>query len=54
MMGGFFAVYTLGLQFSNPITAAAVAVAGPLVSAVTVRLVTGAPLRSRLSAWRWR
>ncbi len=41
MMGGFFAVYTLGLQFSNPITAAAVAVAGPLVSAVTVRLVTG-------------
>ena len=41
MMGGFFAVYTLGLQFSNPITAATVAVAGPLVSAVTVRLVTG-------------
>src|SRR5215467_9302046 len=30
MMGGFFAVYTLGLQFSNPITAATVAVAGPL------------------------
>ncbi len=41
MMGGFFAVYTLGLQFSNPITAATVGVAGPLVSAVTVRLVTG-------------
>src|ERR1044072_1751212 len=41
MMGGFFDVYTLGLQFSNPITAATVAVAGPLVSAVTVRLVTG-------------
>jgi drug/metabolite transporter (DMT)-like permease len=41
MVGGFFAVYTLGLQFSNPITAATVAVAGPLVSAVTVRLVTG-------------
>jgi drug/metabolite transporter (DMT)-like permease len=41
MMGGFFAFYTLGIQFSNPITAATVAVAGPLVSAVTVRLVTG-------------
>jgi drug/metabolite transporter (DMT)-like permease len=41
MMGGFFVVYTLGIQFSNPITAAAVAVAGPLVSATTVRLVTG-------------
>ncbi len=41
MMGGFFAVYTFGLQFSNPITAAMVSVAGPLVSAVTVRLVTG-------------
>ena len=41
MMGGFFTIYTLGLQFSNPITAATVAVAGPLVSAVTVRLVTG-------------
>jgi drug/metabolite transporter (DMT)-like permease len=42
MMGGFFAIYTLGIQFSNPISAAAVQVAGPLVSAVTVRLVTGA------------
>ncbi len=41
MMSGFFVVYTLGIQFSNPITAAAVAVAAPLVSAVTVRLVTG-------------
>jgi drug/metabolite transporter (DMT)-like permease len=41
MMGSFFAFYTLGIQFSNPITAATVAVAGPLVSAVTVRLVTG-------------
>jgi drug/metabolite transporter (DMT)-like permease len=42
MMGGFFACYTLGIQFSNPITAAMVSVAGPLVSAATVRLVTGA------------
>ena len=35
MMGGFFACYTLGIQFSNPITAAMVGVAGPLVSAAT-------------------
>ncbi len=42
MMGGFFVVYTLGIQFSNPISAAAVQVAGPLVSALTVRVVTGA------------
>ena len=42
MMGGFFAVYTFGISYSNPITAATVQVAGPLVSAVTVRLVTGA------------
>ena len=44
MMGGFFAFYTLGLQFSNPITASMVGVAGPLVSAATVRLVTGVRL----------
>ena len=42
MMGGFFVLYTLGLQFSNPISAAAVQVAGPLVAAATVRAVTGA------------
>ena len=42
MMSGFFIVFTLGIQFSNPISAAAVQVAGPLVSAATVRLVTGA------------
>ncbi|WP_421997501.1 DMT family transporter [Reyranella sp.] len=41
MMGGFFATYSLGLLFSNPITAAAVQVAGPLVAAVTVRFATG-------------
>ena len=41
MMSSFFAFYALGLQYSNPITAAAVQVAGPLVSGVTVRLVTG-------------
>jgi drug/metabolite transporter (DMT)-like permease len=43
MMAGFFAVYAGGLYFSNPITASAVQVAGPLVSAMTVRLATGAP-----------
>lgn len=42
MMASFFAIYILGLEFSNPISAAAVQVAGPLVSAVTVRAVTGA------------
>lgn len=42
MMSGFFIVFTLGIQFSNLISAAAVQVAGPLVSAATVRLVTGA------------
>jgi drug/metabolite transporter (DMT)-like permease len=40
-MASFFVVYALGLQYSNPITAAAVQVAGPLVSAATVRLITG-------------
>lgn len=40
MMGGFFVFYTLGIKFSNPITAAMVGVAGPLVSTATVRLVT--------------
>jgi drug/metabolite transporter (DMT)-like permease len=42
MVSGFFVFYTLGLLFSNPIAAAAVGVAGPLVAATTVRLVTGA------------
>ncbi|MFO1160672.1 MAG: DMT family transporter [Reyranellaceae bacterium] len=41
LMASFFFVYTLGLQFSNPISAAAVQVAGPLVAAVTVRIATG-------------
>jgi drug/metabolite transporter (DMT)-like permease len=41
MMGGFFVVYATGLHFSNPISAAAASVAGPLVSALTVRLITG-------------
>jgi len=40
LMGGFFAVYAFGIFLSNPITAAAVSIAGPLVSAATVWLVT--------------
>ena len=40
LMGGFFAVYAFGIYLSNPITAAAVSIAGPLVSAATVWLVT--------------
>lgn len=42
LMASFFAAYALGVYYSNPISAAAVQVAGPLVSAVTVRVVTGA------------
>jgi drug/metabolite transporter (DMT)-like permease len=38
IQASFFAVYALGLNWSNPITAAAIGVVGPLVSAVTVRL----------------
>jgi len=41
MMASFFAFYALGIYYSNPITAAAVQVAGPLVAATTVWLVTG-------------
>jgi drug/metabolite transporter (DMT)-like permease len=38
IQAAFFAMYALGLNWSNPITAAAIGVVGPLVSAVTVRL----------------
>jgi drug/metabolite transporter (DMT)-like permease len=38
IQAAFFALYALGLYWSNPITAAAIGVVGPLVSAVTVRL----------------
>ena len=41
MMSSFFALYAFGIQFSDPITAAAFQIGGPLVSAITVRLVTG-------------
>jgi drug/metabolite transporter (DMT)-like permease len=40
MMAAFFACYAFGIYLSNPITAAAVGIAGPLVSAATVWLVT--------------
>jgi drug/metabolite transporter (DMT)-like permease len=43
MMSSFFACYSIGIWFSNPITAATIQVASPLVSAATVRWVTGAP-----------
>jgi drug/metabolite transporter (DMT)-like permease len=41
MMASFFAIYAFGLQYSNPITVAAVQVASPLVASVTVRLASG-------------
>jgi len=41
ILSSFFVVYALGLYWSNPITAATIQVAGPLVSAVTVKVVTG-------------
>lgn len=43
IMSSFFFTYAVGIHFSNPITAAAVSVASPLISAVTVRAVTGRP-----------
>ena len=42
IMASFFGFYSLGIYFSNPITAATIQVASPLVSAATVRCVTGA------------
>jgi len=42
IMSSFFACYSIGIYFSNPITAATIQVASPLVSAATVRCVTGA------------
>ncbi|HTR87366.1 MAG TPA: DMT family transporter [Reyranella sp.] len=41
ILTSFFFAYALGLYWSNPITAATIQVAGPLISAATVRLVTG-------------
>jgi drug/metabolite transporter (DMT)-like permease len=41
IMSAFIVVYALGLAWSNPITAATVQVASPIVSALTVRLAAG-------------
>lgn len=43
MMSSFFFTYAIGIYLSNPITAATVSVASPLVSAATVRVVTRRP-----------
>jgi drug/metabolite transporter (DMT)-like permease len=42
IMASFFSCYSLGIYFSNPITAATIQVASPLVSSATVRYLTGA------------
>ena len=43
-MASFFIFYNVGLRYTNPITAAAIMAGSPVYAAVTVRLVTGAPL----------
>lgn len=43
LLGGFFAWFSIGIWLSNPITAVLVSVAGPLVSAATVWLMTRKP-----------
>ncbi len=43
MAASFFTLYAVGIYFSNPISAAAAQAAGPLVAAITVRLMTGQP-----------
>jgi len=43
-MAAFFVAYNLGLQYSNPITAAAVMAGAPVYAALTLRVLTGARL----------
>jgi drug/metabolite transporter (DMT)-like permease len=43
-MAAFFVSYNLGLQYSNPITAAAVMAGAPVYAAITLRVLTGARL----------
>lgn len=43
-LAAFFVSYNLGLQYSNPITAAAVMAGAPVYAALTLRLMTGARL----------
>jgi len=43
-MAAFFVSYNLGLQYSNPITAAAVMAGAPVYAALVLRVLTGARL----------
>lgn len=43
-MAAFFVFYNLGLRYTNPITAAAIMAGSPVYAAITVRMLTGAPL----------
>jgi len=43
-LAAFFVSYNLGLQYSNPITAAAVMAGAPVYAAVVLRVLTGARL----------
>lgn len=43
-LAAFFVSYNLGLQYSNPITAAAVMAGAPVYAALTLRVLTGARL----------
>ena len=45
-LAGFFLLYNLGLKYTHPITAAAIMAATPVYAAVTLRLITGAPLEN--------
>ena len=44
LMGGFVLLYMLGIHWSDPISAAVVQVAAPIIATVTVRVSTGAKL----------
>ncbi|MEK9777076.1 MAG: DMT family transporter [Quisquiliibacterium sp.] len=43
-MAAFFTFYNLGLRYTNPITVAALLAGTPVYTAITMRLVIGAPL----------
>lgn len=44
LMGSFVLIYMLGIRLSNPISAALIQIAAPIVTAVTVRLMVGTRL----------
>jgi drug/metabolite transporter (DMT)-like permease len=48
--GGFGGLYTVGVAHSNPITAAILSAAGPVVAALVARFGYGAPLASSTKA----